>query len=152
MVEMSTDTFVVRPSEAADAGDVSALLRASGLPVEGLEAALDHGLIASRDGRLVGCVALELYDDRALLRSLAIAPELRGHGVGGVLTRAALDLARSLGVREVYLLTETASGFFPRFGFVAADRSDAPPALQDSVEFRLACPKSALLMHTRVAS
>lgn len=142
----------LRPPEPADFGGVAALLRASGLTVDGLEAALVHGLVASRDGRLVGCVALELYDGNALLRSLAIAAEFRGQGLGRLLTRRALELAGRLGSRDVYLLTETAGAFFPRFGFAAEDRSNAPAALQDSVEFRSACPKSALLMHARLAS
>jgi N-acetylglutamate synthase-like GNAT family acetyltransferase len=151
MVEQQVQDFVVRRAEDADAADVTALLRSSGLPVDGLESALDHGLIASRAGRLVGCVALEHYGQSALLRSLAIVPELRGQGLGGVLTRRALDLARELGARDVYLLTETAGGFFPRFGFEPEERPNAPASLQSSVEFRSACPKSALLMHARVA-
>jgi len=151
MVERRNEDVVVRQAEPADAGAVTALLRASGLPVDGVESALDHGLIASRDGRLVGCVALELYDHSALLRSLAIVPELRGQGLGGALTRGALDLARTLGAREIYLLTETASGFFPRFGFALEDRSRAPAALKNSVEFRSACPTTALMMSRRVA-
>jgi N-acetylglutamate synthase-like GNAT family acetyltransferase len=144
--------FVVRRADRRDAGRVAALLRTSGLPVDGLEAALDHALVASRDGRLVGCVALELYGESALLRSLAIVPELRGQGLGGDLTRGALDLARTLGAQDVYLLTETASGFFPRFGFTSEERPNAPDTVQNSVEFRSACPKSALLMHARVGS
>jgi N-acetylglutamate synthase-like GNAT family acetyltransferase len=151
MGERGVADVVVRPAEPADAGAVAALLRASGLPVDGVEGALDHGLVASRDGRLVGCVALEVFDESALLRSLAIVPELRGQGLGGVLTRGALNLARALGAREVYLLTDTAGEFFPRFGFGTEDRSNAPAAIKDSVEFRSACPTSALMMHARIA-
>jgi amino-acid N-acetyltransferase len=152
MGEPENENVVIRRAEPADADAVLALVRASGLPFDGLEGALAHGLVASRDGRLVGCVALELYEENALLRSLAIAAEFRGQGLGLLLTRRALDLAGKLGARDVYLLTETAGGFFPRFGFAREDRSRAPAALQDSVEFRTACPQSALLMHARVAS
>jgi len=152
MGEREIESVAVRRAEPADAAEIATLLRASGLPVDGLDAALAHGLVASRDGRLVGCVALELYEANALLRSLAIAAEFRGQGLGRLLTRRALDLAEKLGARDVYLLTETAGGFFPRFGFSKEDRSRAPAALQDSVEFRTACPQSALLMHARVAS
>ena len=48
------------------------------------------------------------------------------------------------------LLTETAARFFPRFGFAVEDRSSAPPAVRESVEFRAACPASAVMMHARV--
>jgi amino-acid N-acetyltransferase len=152
MGEFHIENVAVRRAEPADAADIAALLKASNLPVDGLDAALAHGLVASRDGGLIGCVALELYDENALLRSLAIVPELRGQGLGGVLTRKVLDLARTLGARDVYLLTETAGGFFPRFGFAAEDRSNAPAALKNSVEFRSACPANALMMRTRVTS
>ncbi len=59
-------------------------------------------------------------------------------------------MAEGLGARDVYLLTETAGDFFPRFGFTAEERSSAPASLQGSVEFRSACPKSARMMHARV--
>ena len=152
MGEPRAEDLAVRRAEPGDAGHIAAMLQETGLPVDGLEAALDHALVATRAGHLVGCVALELYGESALLRSLAIVPELRGQGLGADLTRRALDLARRLGVRDVYLLTETASGFFPRFGFTPEERPNAPDLVKSSVEFRSACPKSALLMHARVAS
>ena len=142
----------VRRADPADRESIAALLRESGLPVDGLEPALEHGLVASRGGRLLGCVALEVYGDTALLRSLAIVPDLRGQGLGVLLTRRVLDLARTLGVAHVYLLTQTAGAFFPRFGFVAEERLNAPDSVRSSVEFRSACPDSALLMHVRISS
>jgi amino-acid N-acetyltransferase len=96
--------------------------------------------------QVVGSGALELYGDAALLRSVAVAPEQRGQGLGQQLTQAALDLARQHGVRQVYLLTETAADFFPRFGFRPIARADVTPAVQRSVEFTSACPQSALVM------
>ena len=49
----------------------------------------------------------------------------------------------------VYLLTETASGFFPRFGFHPTHRAAVDLAVQQSVEFTSACPAS---MHVFVAT
>jgi amino-acid N-acetyltransferase len=60
--------------------------------------------------------------------------------------RAPLELARERGVRNVYLLTTTASQFFPRFGFAAIPRTELDPALAQSEELRGACPASALVM------
>ena len=91
-------------------------------------------------------MALELYGGAALLRSLAVAPERRGEGLGLRLARSAVALARARGAREVFLLTETAAGFFPRLGFEPVDRAAAPPAVRESVEFRSACPAGAALM------
>jgi len=97
------------------------------------------------DDEIVGCSALEVYGDFALLRSVAVDEYHRGDGLGRDLTRAALDLARQRGVSEIYLLTETAGEFFPRFGFKPTSRADVPATVQESVEFTSACPVSALV-------
>src|SRR2546426_9100157 len=54
-------------------------------------------------------------------------------------------------IKSVYLLTETAGGFFPRFGFRAIPRDAVDPAVQRSVEFTSACPTSALVMVKQVS-
>jgi len=134
---------------AATSADLPALLELLGqsaLPTAGLADHLDTTLVAREAGHVVGSAALELYGTTALLRSLAVAPGLRGRGLGQELTRHALALARRRKIRTVYLLTETAGGFFPRFGFRAISRDAVDPAVQRSVEFTSACPTSALAM------
>ena len=72
---------------------------------------------------LVGCVAIEMVGDVALLRMLAVAPERRGEGLGYVLVEAATERARTQGVRHLYLVTDGAQGYFgEKLGF-AGDRS-----------------------------
>ena len=74
---------------------------------------------------LVGCVAIEMVGDVALLRMLAVAPERRGEGLGYVLVESATDRARSQGVRHLYLVTDGAQGYFgEKLGFQAIDRKD----------------------------
>jgi amino-acid N-acetyltransferase len=125
---------------------IEALLREAGLPLEGLAEQLGAALVAQRDGRLVGCVALELYGPDALLRSVAARASERGRGLGRSLVEASLSLAAARGVARVWLLTTTAETYFLRFGFRSAAREDAPPALLRSAEFRGACPATAVLM------
>ena len=134
---------------AATSADLPALLELLGqsaLPTAGLADHLDTTLVAHEAGHVVGSAALELYGTTALLRSVAVAPGLRGRGLGQELTRHALALARRRKIRTVYLLTETAGGFFPRFGFRAISRDAVDPAVQRSVQFTSACPTSALAM------
>ena len=100
----------------------------------------------------MGCVALELYGETALLRSLAVAQSRRGEGLGGRLAAAALEAAKASGVRNLYLLTQTAEKFFPRFGFAVEPRALAPEVLGSSEEFRSACPASAVMMRARVTA
>lgn len=136
----------IGPVCTEEATSVETLVRAAGLPSDGLA---DHRetLLVARDGdRVVGCVALERYPDGALLRSLAVARSHRGRGLGVALTRAALELAREHRVERVYLLTETADEFFPRFGFTAIPRDRVPPGVKNSVEFTAVCPETARAM------
>jgi amino-acid N-acetyltransferase len=64
------------------------------------------------------------------------------------LRRAALAAARHRGIGDVYLLTTTAGGFFPRFGFSPLERASVPDSVRQSLEFRGACPGTALVMKT----
>ena len=102
--------------------------------------------LARQEGRVVGCAALEVYADGALLRSVAIALALQHHGVGQSLTAAALQLAEDLRLPAVYLLTTTAERFFPKFGFERIERGAVPASVQTSIEFTSACPSSATVM------
>ena len=131
---------------SADADDVLRLLEQNELPLDGLREHLDTTLVAREGGEVVGSAALEVYDDGALLRSLAVAPRERSRGLGRALTDAAIGLARELHAPAVYLLTTTAETFFPRFGFERIARSDVPESVQRSVEFTSACPSTATVM------
>src|SRR5882762_113482 len=130
----------------ADLPAILALLAASKLPRASIEDHVASTLVARQDSGIVGTAALELYGGAALLRSVAVATALRGQGLGAALTVAALDLAQRRGVRTVYLLTETAGQFFPKFGFTAITRAQVEPVVLASLEFTTACPKSALVM------
>lgn len=136
----------LRSAAPADWPRIAALLQASGLPLDGAEEMVGDFVLAEQAGGLVGCAGLERHGDAALLRSVAARPEARGQGVGRRVVEAALGRARAGGMRRVVLLTETAAGYFPRFGFRAAPRTEAPEAVRDSVEFTSACPDTALMM------
>ena len=70
----------------------------------------------------------------------------RGGGLGRRLTREALELARSRGASEAFLLTETADACFTRLGFGPVGRPAVPGSVRGSVEFVSACPASARAM------
>ena len=122
------------------------LLARCGLPEAGVRDHLSNALVARQGSRLLGSAVLEIYADGALLRSVAVEEDARGLGLGIRLTESALALARRRGVRRVFLLTETAARFFPRFGFRAISREEVPNSVRASLEFTTACPESALVM------
>ncbi len=125
---------------------IVSLLERGGLPRAGIERHVGTAVVARDGTQVVGCAAVELYGTAGLLRSVAIDPDARGQGLGLRLTDAALALARTRGARTVYLLTETATEFFPRFGFRPIPRDQVAPAVRQSVEFRGACPDTAQAM------
>ncbi len=133
-----------------DVDEVERLLSGSGLPLDDLRSHLGTTLVAREAGVIVASAALELYAPFALLRSVAVAPASRGRGFGLAIVRAAMALAARHRVTEVYLLTETASDFFPRLGFERVARDRVPTSVRQSVEFTSACPASAVAMAVRI--
>jgi len=102
-------------------------------------------------GRLCGCGGIEVYGDVGLLRSLAVPPDQRGRGFGLALARRLVGWSVEHGLRELYLLTETAAGFFERkIGFDVVTRDEAPPEIRATDEFARQCPASAVLMRQRL--
>ncbi len=138
--------ILIAHARAEDAEDVVRLVEQSRLPLDGLRDHLATTLVARQDGRIVGTAALEVYSEGALLRSVAVAPDLQGKGLGHELAIAAIRLARDAGVPAIYLLTTTAERYFSKFGFERIQREDVPAAVQASVEFMSACPSSATVM------
>jgi amino-acid N-acetyltransferase len=113
--------------------------------------ALTDFFVADDRGRIVGAIGLEAYGAEGLLRSAAVDPAARGAGLGAALVERVLVHARERGVRSVYLLTTTAERYFPRFGFERITRETVTGAVKDSVEFREACPASAVVMRRVLA-
>ena len=86
-----------------------------------------------------------------LLRSLAVAPDARGSGLGTRLVEAAEARARDLDLRSLTLLTTTAAPFFEGRGYRRMDRAEAPEAVRPSSEFTATCPASAVCPGKRLA-
>jgi putative acetyltransferase len=72
-------------------------------------------------GTVIGSIALKLGDDGAYLSRVYLARAERGRGLGKVMVRFILDLARENGHRHVHLWTDTrfmtAHGLYERMGF-----------------------------------
>lgn len=148
-----------RPATPADQAAVEALLADSDLPVAGIAELLagrpDDFLVVddpTRPGALAAVAGLEVCDGgdgqaaSALLRSVAVHPAWRAHGLGGALVRALVDAAAARGLAALYLLTTTADAYFPRFGFARVAREAVPAAVRGTLEFTSACPASAVAM------
>jgi arsenate reductase len=141
---LGTEAAMIRPALGVDFDEVVQLLAASQLPTDGVIDQFPAAYVVARqDGRTVGVAALERHGDAGVLRSVAVAPEYRGTGLG-----IALVANRLLASKDpIYLLTTTAAPFFARFGFRTIARDSVPPAIASSIEFATAmCPSSATCM------
>lgn len=89
----------------------------------------DFSVAVEKDGdreRIVGCAALELvWRDLAEIKSLAVADEMRGRGVGSELVKAALAEGRRLKLARVFALTREAR-FFEKLGFREVAKETLP--------------------------
>ena len=137
---------MLRNATRTDRPEVESVLTSLKLPIAGIGDWLEGFWLAEHDGTIVGLAGIELYSDGALLRSVGVLPGWQGSGVGKIVVNQALDSARRAGCREVFLLTTTAERYFPRLGFTPISREQVPPGVQQSVEFRGACPASAVVM------
>jgi len=136
----------IRAAAAADLPGVRALLEDAGLPPDGADRAFEHGVVAVSGDTVAGGAAVEPYGTDGLLRSVVVSPALRGTGIGRALVAAAEEMAADLGIRDLYLLTETAVDWFPRLGYVVLERAAAPDGIASSWEFRFACVERGILM------
>jgi amino-acid N-acetyltransferase len=140
-MQVAIDRSNLRAADEGDLPAVAALLKKAGLPLAGLERATLF--VLEQSGALLGVVGYERYGPYALLRSLAVAKEVRGEGHGRRLMQFILDETKRTGCTAVYGLTTTIPDWLLELGFDELTREALPAALSASAELRGACPASA---------
>jgi len=127
--------YVVRRARTADVRVIRALVDAnakSGRLLDKPTVALfedvqEFWVACTDDGEIVGCGALHvMWEDLAEVRTVAVASDHQGRGVGNQIVLALLDTARELGVSRVFVLT-FAVEFFRRHGFTEIAGQAATP-------------------------
>ena len=129
-----------RSADSSDILHLTTFLAANSLPTVGLEDWYMNFLVALDDkGAWVGVVGYEVYNQSALLRSVAVEKALRGQGHGRALVERALEEVRKRSIHTVYLLTDTAETYFERLGFEPVGRDQIEPTVRNSKEFTDCC-------------
>ena len=78
------------------------------------------------DGSVIGTVCLHIsWEDLAEVRSLAVAEQASGQGVGRLLVEQCLNEAREIGLQKVFALTYKV-GFFEKLNFHEIEKSELP--------------------------
>ena len=139
-------TITIRTATQHDYPAVTALLQQEKLPVEDVDKALSHFVVATIEGVVAGTAGLELYSRDALLRSVAVSKSQRNLGLAGQLLDSLVSYAGKQGVQKLFLLTNTAEEYFERKGFTKIDWKEVPEAVAQSKEFNGLCPSSAVAM------
>ncbi|MEL7449911.1 MAG: arsenic resistance N-acetyltransferase ArsN2 [Pseudomonadota bacterium] len=128
--------------------EARALLNAAGLPTRDLSETLLAHFVARRvNGEVVAIGGLEPFGEFGLLRSVVTRPDSQGQGLAAAIVMDLEHAAAVAGIRELYLLTETAADWFRRRGYDDAARESAPDAIRASRQFSTLCPDSAALLH-----
>lgn len=114
---------------------LAALLRATGLPADDLKAARFIGF-AAPEAALLAAGGLARHGPDGLMRSIAVSPDHRGRGLGHAIASRLMRLARGEAIPSLFLLTDSAQGFFATLGFEPVARAEVPAAVREASQFR----------------
>jgi amino-acid N-acetyltransferase len=138
--------LTMRAATLEDLEDVLNLLESAKLPTAGVKDHIQNFMLEFENDALVGCAGFEIYETAGLLRSVLVNAVERSHRIGARLVKSILEHAKTQQLPSVFLLTQTAENYFPRFGFKQVSRAEIPESLQASEELRGACPDNAVVM------
>ena len=114
----------IRPARTSDIKGIRALIDAFALQrrllnkeTVTLYESVQEFTVAVEDGVVIGCGALHiLWEDLAEVRTVAVAEDLHGKGVGRKILEAIIARAKVIGVERIFCLTFETE-FFGNLGF-----------------------------------
>ena len=130
---VAIDLVTIRKATPADASGIADLVNQGEregqlLPrsIESIRASIDDWIIVLDGDRIVGVGSLlEMGNTLSEVRSLAVAPDYRKHGIGAQIVNALIDLARERKIPTVFALTRAVL-FFEKLGFIITDKENFP--------------------------
>ncbi|HBC55549.1 MAG TPA: hypothetical protein DCZ03_00155 [Gammaproteobacteria bacterium] len=129
------DYQTIRPAELEDLGGLTALLEPlmqQGILVPRtqaqIEAQLSDYFVETRDGMIVGSVALHKFAHTRIaeLACLAVDERYRTAGRGQALLAAAEEIARKNNIDQIVVLTTQTAHWFVERGYAACSIEDLP--------------------------
>lgn len=122
----------IRPARIGDVSAIHALLQyyagkglLLGRSISSLYDQLRDFIVFDENGIKGACSLHICWDNLAEIRSLAVAEENQGTGVGEALVHACLLEAQRLGIGKVFTLTYQGP-FFQKMNFIEIDKRDLP--------------------------
>ncbi|MBL1275701.1 MAG: GNAT family N-acetyltransferase [Ectothiorhodospiraceae bacterium] len=135
-----------RAAKITDLQEIKKLLKTSNLPSGDCVEHLDNFIVVENSGEIIGVGGFEIYGGDGLLRSIVVAPNNRGKGIGGEIYKLIEQKASSLRVGNLFLLTESAEKYFLNLEFSVISRVDVPASIKGTKQFKELCPSSATVM------
>ena len=117
---------IFRPAAFDDVAAIEVLLRDAGLPTVQVPEKIGGFVVTETDDRLVACGGVELYSAAAVLRSVAVAPEVRGAGIGREMVQRLETMALAASTLHLCLFTVAARLFWQRQGYEDGSLADWP--------------------------
>ncbi len=155
LVLAATAELSIRPATLADAPGIAALVNLGEregqlLPrsLASIRVSIGDWIVATEGERVVGCGSLvEMGPTLSEIRSLAVAPEYRQHGIGAKIVQALVEQARERQVPAVFALTRAVL-FFEKLGFRISEKENFPEKVWRDCSVcpvRFACDEVAMV-------
>ena len=146
--------MTIVPASSDDLGAIRQLLQEADLPYTDLtHHHMTNYLVARKNNHgIAAIVGMEIFGEDAMLRSLVVAQEHRGTGIGELMIAAAEKRAMALGVGTIFLLTTKADRYFATRGYVETPKEDVPAIIKKTDEFRILSPGTAVCMSRELRS
>ena len=138
--------MIFRDATNNDIETIQELLRNSDLPFQDIQSYIMNFSVIVENHEIIGTGGFEHYGDVALLRSVAITQPFQGNSIGEKIVNHLISKASGLGVNKLFLLTQTADGYFENHGFIKVNRETAPDIIKQTQQYSELCPMSASLM------
>lgn len=139
--------YEIRKATGSDLTEILEILKRVGLPTAGVDNNIIHFLVAtSKSNELLAVIGMEIVGTDGLLRSLACNPNFCKQGIAAELIANALIVARKQGIKNLYLMTQSAEKYMQKFGFKTVERQDIPEDLLKQSELNFACSTCSTCM------
>lgn len=139
--------YKIRKATGSDLREILELLKRVGLPIAGVDNNISDFLVGtSKTNELLAVIGMEIAGANGLLRSLACDPNFCKQGIAAELVAAAVTAAREQGIKNLYLMTQSAEKYMRKFGFKTIERQDIPEDLLKHSELNSACPACSTCM------
>lgn len=133
------ETYRLRHASENDLEAMKNILKSCGLSALGIESSKNTFILVEKNEAIIGMLGSICLGEQALLRSFAVEKQYRGRALGRLMLEEMEIKLREKGIKEIFLLTETAADYFSKIGFEEISRGQIPQRLLQISELDRVC-------------